>query len=169
MSGDACCRALVVAPERFYARTHAAVAAYYERLPRAPPLDVSGPHALTVELIDCLLLGHDRAVLHGTEVTPATLQAAYLDRGAFTLFEQEPADAPAVFAAIVEMGAPGAVRRVQAWTWAGGALVVRSGPVRMAAVWPGGMAWRLVSDSEAAWAVARAGVPAGAAGFFVVE
>ena len=169
MSEDGCCRALVVAPEQLYARTHAAVEAYYARLPRAPPLHVSGSAALTVELIDCMLLGYERAVLRGDEVAPAALQEAYLDRGSFTLFEQDAADAPAAFAAIVEMGTPGAVPRVQVWTWDGGALVVRSGPVRAAAVWPEGVMWRIVSDSEAAWVVARAGVPAGARGFFVVE
>lgn len=169
MSGDACCRALVVAPEWLYARTHAAVSAYYERLPRAPPSEIHGPHALTVELLDCMLIGHDRALLAGAEVAPGGLQEAYLDRGSFEMFEQEAADAAAVFAAIVEMGAARSVARVQAWTWLGGALVVRSGAVRAAVAWPGGRAWRVVSDAEAAWVVAEAGVPADAAGFYVVE
>lgn len=169
MSGDACCCALVVAPEALYARTHAAVLAYYARLPRAAPAALDGARPLTVELLDCMLLGHDRARLAGAEVAPEALLEAYLDRGSFELFETEAADAAAAFAAVVEMGAPHSLPRVQVWTWRGGALAVRGGAARTAVAWPGGRAWRVVSDAEAAWVVAEAGVPADAAGFFVVE
>ena len=169
MTESAFCRALVFSPANLYHRTHEMVSAYYARLPRAEPRAETHVCPLSVELLDCLLLGYDRALLPGPEVAPADIGAAYLDRGSFVFYEQAPADASLAFATLVEMAAAGATARVQVWAWPGGALAARSGAALLAVCWPGGHVWRVKSDAEAAWVVARAGVPAGAASFFVVE